>query len=586
MAEKEATLLLRIKEAGASALDKVVVTFGDLVDVAKAVGEALVKPIEEFRKQEEAVNSLNQAMVQQGIFSTELRQKYLEQASAIQSLTTFADDEVIAAQSMLQSQIGQLEITPQLTKAVADLAAVKKVDLVQAANLVGKSIGSSTNALAREGIQIDANATKTEKLSQVIDGINSKFGGQAEAAAKGLGSLKQLENAFSDILETVGEKFAPLITYITRELINLATAVNTGASPAFNGLVDLFVWVSKEALHIGSRIEDLTASLSGSLGVIAGTIGLAMKGQFAAAKAAYTEGFKDLEAEHKSREEVFLARMDALNSVTKTREEEKNAEDIELLKQSNANKLAVKTEAADLEFNTLDAKRQEERLYEIGLESEEMMSLGQHQDGLLRMKITHLDKMIAAESEAGKKRALNRQKDDLIEKLADEQKAKNREQLQKDTFATIATLSRSGNSTLAAIGKAAGITQIAIDTPVAVSKALAAFPPPFNFAAAGLVGAAMAAQAAQIAGVQLAEGGIVKARPGGIQATIGEGGQDEAVIPLNDSGLSIGTTINLTVYGGLLGDERTAHDLAIALDKEFLKLRRNNESVAFDQRVI
>lgn len=79
----------------------------------------------------------------------------------------------------------------------------------------------------------------------------------------------------------------------------------------------------------------------------------------------------------------------------------------------------------------------------------------------------------------------------------------------KDSFATIATLANSSNHTLASIGKAAGITQIAIDTPVAISKALAAFPPPFNFIAAGLVGTAMAAQAAQIAGVNFADGGIV-----------------------------------------------------------------------------
>jgi len=74
-------------------------------------------------------------------------------------------------------------------------------------------------------------------------------------------------------------------------------------------------------------------------------------------------------------------------------------------------------------------------------------------------------------------------------------------QNRKDTLATISTLSSSSNKELAAIGKAAGITQIAIDTPVAISKAMAAFPPPFNFVAAGLVATAMAAQAARIAGV-------------------------------------------------------------------------------------
>lgn len=80
---------------------------------------------------------------------------------------------------------------------------------------------------------------------------------------------------------------------------------------------------------------------------------------------------------------------------------------------------------------------------------------------------------------------------------------------QRDTFSTIATLSQSNNKVLASIGKAAAMTQIAIDTPVAIGKALAAFPPPFNFVAAGLVGTAMAVQAAKVAGLNFETGGIV-----------------------------------------------------------------------------
>lgn len=96
------------------------------------------------------------------------------------------------------------------------------------------------------------------------------------------------------------------------------------------------------------------------------------------------------------------------------------------------------------------------------------------------------------------------------------QEAKSQQQIdqmkianRKDTFATIATLQNSNNKYLATIGKAAAITQIAIDTPVAIAKAMAAFPPPANFVAAGLVGVAMAAQAAQVAGINFADGGIV-----------------------------------------------------------------------------
>lgn len=100
---------------------------------------------------------------------------------------------------------------------------------------------------------------------------------------------------------------------------------------------------------------------------------------------------------------------------------------------------------------------------------------------------------------------------DYAKKSAQLEEAKDKQLIdnQKSTFATISTLSQSNNVNLANIGKAAGIAQIAIDTPVAISKALAAAPPPFNFALAALVGTAMAAQAARIAGLSFEQGGIV-----------------------------------------------------------------------------
>lgn len=53
---------------------------------------------------------------------------------------------------------------------------------------------------------------------------------------------------------------------------------------------------------------------------------------------------------------------------------------------------------------------------------------------------------------------------------------------------------------------------------------------------------------------RLAEGGIVMPRPGGVLANIAEGGQAEAVIPLNkmrDFGGKAGNTYNITVNGGV-----------------------------------
>jgi hypothetical protein len=48
----------------------------------------------------------------------------------------------------------------------------------------------------------------------------------------------------------------------------------------------------------------------------------------------------------------------------------------------------------------------------------------------------------------------------------------------------------------------------------------------------------------------LADGGIVKASPGGTLALIGEGGRDEAVIPLDRMGGMGGNNVTIHVNGG------------------------------------
>ena len=100
----------------------------------------------------------------------------------------------------------------------------------------------------------------------------------------------------------------------------------------------------------------------------------------------------------------------------------------------------------------------------------------------------------------------------------DEQTTQNRQKIEEaknqallvgaaDFFGNMAALSQSSNKKLAVIGKAAAITQATIDGYLAVQKALAAFPPPFNFAAAAAVGVATAANVANIAGIGFSAGG-------------------------------------------------------------------------------
>lgn len=153
---------------------------------------------------------------------------------------------------------------------------------------------------------------------------------------------------------------------------------------------------------------------------------------------------------------------------------------------------------------------------------------------------------------------------------------KDREANQRDTFSTIATLASSNNKTLAGIGKAAALTQIAIDGPVAVTKALKAFPPPFNFAAATAVGAAVAAQAAKVVGVQFANSGFVGSNGAtmGADNTMAAVRTGEMVLNADDQ-----KTLFDAIKSGSLGG---GGDIVIKIDeREIVRAVRNQKQAGF-----
>jgi hypothetical protein len=95
------------------------------------------------------------------------------------------------------------------------------------------------------------------------------------------------------------------------------------------------------------------------------------------------------------------------------------------------------------------------------------------------------------------------------------QDLKNKKKIEDETLAlsTFATLSNSKHKELAMIGKAAAITQIAIQTPKAMASSFAFGSeiggPILGFVFEGIAAIAMASQAAAVAGVAFANGGIV-----------------------------------------------------------------------------
>ncbi len=184
---------------------------------ARAIISGIKTVINLEREQTLAVKKLETAL---GKNSSALQ----KQASALQQVTTFGDETIIQAQAMLAMFIKDEEQLKKATIATLDLAAAKGMDLVQAADLVGKSVGSSTNALARYGVSAEGAAGSSERLNSIVDGMTKYFGGQATAVVDTMaGSLDQMSNAVGDVGEIMGEKLSPIVTDVSKlinELIN------------------------------------------------------------------------------------------------------------------------------------------------------------------------------------------------------------------------------------------------------------------------------------------------------------------------------------------------------------------------------
>ena len=172
--------------------------------------------IDAFAKQELAQKKLEVAL---GKTSNAL----LEQARALQQVSMFGDEDIIMMQSMLAAFVKGEEEIKQLTVATLDLASGMGIDLKNAGDLIAKTIGSSTNALSRYGIQVEGAVGSSERLETLTGNIANLFGGQAKAQSETMmGSMEQMKNAIGDTAEAIGEVLSPIVIDVANTLKTMA----------------------------------------------------------------------------------------------------------------------------------------------------------------------------------------------------------------------------------------------------------------------------------------------------------------------------------------------------------------------------
>jgi len=591
MANKEATLTLKVKDEGSKqaigGIQGMLLNLNNAIGIARTVWSGLKGVVDSilgsWGEQEQAINALNQSLVQQGIYSADLSKKYIDMASALQRVSVYGDEQIVQAQAIIQAQLGQQEITESLMKATLDFASAKKIDLASAAELVSKTIGSETNSLARYGIEVKNGTSETERMSLVIEGLNSKWGGQAQAATQATGSFAQFKNALSDIAERLGGIIGPAIVAVTKyftELLYKVLEFDTG----FKILESGFQGVIGVASLIASAFDAMGTQIGGVIAAIAQAAQGNWKEAWQTIKDSAADGGQKVYDSALSTKDKLTgvwtdqnATADALRKQDEENLIASNQRKQEIAAQNNAitmeafstQKQAELEQELALEQMRLDAKANQQQIYT----DQQIASAATSQEKLKMMQTNQ--KAFEAAQEADKRSrmtAMQRFEADINSKKTQDTMA---------TLGTISTLQNAHDKKLAAIGRAAASANIIMSTAQGVAKAFS-LGPILGPILAPIVAVAGAAQLAQVNGVQLAEGGIVKASNGGTQATIGEGGRDEAVIPLEKGGGGLGNQITINAYGGMLGTESEAREFALVIDKELMKLRQNKESVAFD----
>jgi len=203
--------------------------------------------IDTYSRQEIAEAKLQSAIKTTGRVGEISTQALYDYAGQLQSVTTYGDEATISAMAMLQ-QLGDLDEKGlrQLTPLVQDFASAMGLDLEQAASLVGKTLGSTTNSLGRYGVQIDATAPKSVKLAQLIEELQKKFSGMSRSMAEtNTGALKQLNNVMADIKEQGGKALLEFLAPAIREMTSFLT-------------VTLQTWVAKRNLNRALKGEAST----------------------------------------------------------------------------------------------------------------------------------------------------------------------------------------------------------------------------------------------------------------------------------------------------------------------------------------
>ena len=575
-----------------------------------------------------AVNTLSASLKAVGITSQEAIKQAQRFASEMQSATGIADEAFLNAQRLMANYGVVGKEAERAIKSAYALSQGVNMDFENALMQIAKAAAGSTASLSRYGIILDDGAKKGDKFNEVLRQINEKFGPAAQASMGDMiTQTAALTQEWGDFKELLGKELAPLMLKLVQYAREFVQGLGdlfgrTESQKKYQNNLEQIAKLQREINSEDDRALKYEVEHSEKLAQINWKIiNKQQEARYAKieslkAENAEIENQWYLEAKKSKEDKIQL---EAQQEKARQASQQKQQSDSTLKTEKQITD-EIKKQSETYRQNALQSAKEREVKFQSNISGMDLQGLASADDQLEKERVLQeqlteikreaLEKQVEdtrnaqdRQTEAGQEayeKALTQLEEFNIEKqVLDEEYLTNRlaldQKIQESNktlyefqkvlqsqkvqdfskgLNAMSQLQNSKNKELVAVGKAAGIAQATIDTAqgaIAAYQAMAHIPfigPALGIAAAAAITAYGAERIAEIGGIKMAEGGLVKATTGGVPAIIGEGGSDEAVLPLNDTKTlskigdaisnttdgketSVNITLNINATGGL-----------------------------------
>jgi hypothetical protein len=203
------------------------------------ISQSFSTHLQAYQEQEAALIKLNTALQQTGQYTEENLKALTDYAAQLQQTTIYGDEVTETVMAQLLAMGLSVEQTKQATLQVANLATIMGTDLNSAARAMADLFNGNVGMIGRYIKGLDETIIKSGDLDKILQMLNERIGGQAEAIGRtSVGAIARMNNAIGDLKENTGLLISQALEPFVKILANVTSYINN-LSPEVSGFIGL-----------------------------------------------------------------------------------------------------------------------------------------------------------------------------------------------------------------------------------------------------------------------------------------------------------------------------------------------------------